>query len=271
MSYAFFDESFIKKINFEPIKPLQVKEAVSENFRRLVTTLTPNLLALIAQSAEDVPALNIYECARIWPYQETGTIERFVVSGIMADFKNKYDFYAGKAQLESLFDIFGISVTWKKIDQPPHPWYMPYQTAWIFHQEKCIGIAGKANPLFYHKVALGDAFIWEIDADFILSYQPQTHRYQPPSKYPRVHRDISILIPRLITVQELLEALRIQDTRINNVHLVDFFEKAEWDNKWALTLGITLEDHEKTLISAEVDAIIKRCMDYLISMGAQIR
>ena len=271
MTYAFFDESFLRKIAWQPDKALQVQSSVSENHTRLVTTLIPNLLKSIQEYASEQDSIGIYELAQIWPNLETGFQEQTALSGIIAHFKKELDFYVCKAMLEAYFQELSLSVQWKKCDQPKEPWYMPYQTVHLFHNEYFIGIAGKANPLFYNTIAFGDAFIWELNADYLLQYQSQVHRYEPASKYPRVQRDISILVPSEKTVQLLTDVAKESDKRINSVVVVDFFEKKEWHDKRSITLRVLIEDQTKTLTSAEVDQIMDSVSSDLQKQGAQVR
>jgi len=271
MTYAFFDESWLKKIAWEPQKPLQVKAAVSENWRRLVTTLTPALLNMVHQNAAQSNDLRFYEYAHVWPHQETGTVEREVLSGIRAHTQKAVDFYQAKEELVAFFDTLSLSVSWQKVSHVPYPWYMPYQTAFLFHEQQCIGIAGKVNPLFYQNIALGDAFIWELDAHYLMAYKASTHRYKAPSKYPRVTRDISMLIPSAIPVEQLQKSIAGIDSRIIALDLVDFFEKKEWENQRSVTLRLTIEDKDKTLESADVETLLVKVQQALQTHGAHIR
>ena len=272
MTYAFFDETFLKKINWQPENALQVKEAVSDNWRRLATTLTPNLLKIIESASSECDALGIYEVATVWPMQEpSSTSEHMAISGIMADFKHDIDFYAAKQTLQSLFTLIDMPVSWQKIDQPLYPWYMPYQSARIMHGDRCVGIAGKVFKGFYNTLCTGDAFIWELDVDYITQYQAAIHRYVPASKYPRVNRDISMLVPRAVKADDLIAAVKITDKQIVKAVLVDFFEKAEWQDKKSITIRVTLENHTKTLTSAEVDTLIEHLYTRLKEFGAQPR
>ena len=100
--------------------------------------------------------------------------ERHALSGIFVNQKNKIDFYDIKLNFANLHALIGMNFDWIKADAKNlQPWYLPYQTAQLVCDGKKIGIAGKVNPAFFHKIAAGDAFIFELDGDFLLSHQCQ--------------------------------------------------------------------------------------------------
>ena len=58
------------------------------------------------------------------------------------------------------------------------------RTAYFAYQGTRIGTAGKINPAFLNKIAMGDAFIFEIDATFLTTVHIAQKRFSPISKYP---------------------------------------------------------------------------------------
>ena len=204
-TYAFFDESFLQTIAWQPAKTLRVQEAVSENAQRLVTSLIPNLFKVVHTHAPELDQMNFFEWARIWPEQKE-LDEQSSVAGIFADQKNAVDFYACKQQLDGLAHLLGVRFKWIKPDEKNlAPWYLPHQTAYLLCDGKIIGVAGKVNPAFFAKVAAGDAFIFEFDGSFLLEHSMAIKGYTPLSKYPSIVRDVSMLIPLNVTVHALQE------------------------------------------------------------------
>lgn len=271
-TYAFFDESFLQTINWQPEKALRVQEAVSQNWQRLVTSLIPNLLKAVHIHAPDLDSMNFFEMACIWPQENNDVQEKLSLSGIFVDQKKQIDFYDGKLKLCKLAQLLKIKFDWIAADQKElAPWYLPYQTSYLMCDGNKIGVAGKVNPSFFTKVAAGDAFIFELDANFLLSHQLPLQRFAPASKYPGMVRDVSVLIPLAATVSKLRNDLQKLDAKISHVALVDFFQKPEWHNQKSLTFSITMIDPEKTMASENADAIINKVISYLQKQGATIR
>jgi len=269
-NYALYDESFLRTINWQPKKTLTVMDPVSENWQRLVTSLLPNLFKAIEHNAAEHDQLRFFEFGRIWDITQTDC-EQKKLAGIIFDKKNTVDFYQAKADIEKLFTLLRLPISWVKIDVPDKPWFAPYQTASLLYKEKNIGIAGKVNTTFLNGITEGDAFIFELDGDFLLQSPPTVEKYHPTSKYPEVLRDVSLFMPLESRVDDILKTLTHIDERIASVNLIDFFEKIEWHDKKALAFHFVLRDHYKTMTKDEVDMIWEKVLHALEKQGATIR
>lgn len=269
-NYAFFDESFLRELQWEPKDTPTIKNPVSENWRRLVTSLIPALLKTVVINKADHDSLRFFEWGRTWT-QEKKIIEQNTLAGIFFDQHATIDFYDAKAYVQRLFDLLEMSVSWKKIDAPDQPWFAPYQSAYLMCNGKTIGIAGKMSQPFLDMVAQGDAFIFEIDADFLLNYKEPVHRFIPLPKYPGIIRDISLLVPLHVIVDELVLLIKQADTYVISVDLIDFFEKEEWKDKRSVTFRFEMRDPEKTLTKKEADAVWDKIVVQLHKCGAIVR
>jgi len=270
-SYALYDESFIDLMRWDPEQKLEVQFPVSENMRRPVTSLIPHLLKAVHDNAQEHHRLRFFEWGRTWSL-DTEIHEYKKLSGIIYEQKDPVDFYAGKALLQDLFDMLGMEVVWRKVDHPEQPWFAPYRTADIVLEQQIIGRAGIANfGLLHQLLDRGEAFIFELDGDALLAYQKPVSLYVPTSKYPEVHRDISMLVPKQATVDEITNIIVQSDKSIVAVQLIDFFEKEEWVTQKSLTMRFILHDERKTLTKAEVDAVYDRVIAALAQLGAEIR
>lgn len=269
-NYNFFDQSFIQFLGWDPGATLEVRSPVSQNWQRLVTTLMPNLIKGIHENCADYDQLRFFELARIYiPGKEISELKR--LAGILFEKKKDLSFYEGKAVLHDLFERISLPVTWHKLGDVKNPWEMLYQTAEIKHGNQVIGVAGMMAPQFLHKMSEGTAFIFELDADFLLSYQAPTQRFAELPKFQPNVRDVSLFIPTSRTVAELTTCIERVDSRIHDVHLIDFMEKKEWGNKRAVTLRFTIQQNEKTLTKSEIDAIVQSVANAVIAHGAEIR
>lgn len=268
--YAFFDESFLRSINWDPGKTLEVKSPVSENWRRLVTSLIPNLFKAVRDHSGEYNYVRFFEWGRIWK-KDPQVQEKKALSGIVFDQKNTVDFYDAKANLTTLFDGLKLNVEWQKVDGPLAPWFNSNKTACIVHNGKNIGTAGNVNHSFFESVAQGDAFIFELDGDYLLNYRHPVPVYKPASKYPSIDRDISMLVPLELTVAQVSDVIAEIDNRISSVRLVDFFQKKEWEDKKSLTIRFVITDSNKTLTKEEADVIWEKAVDRLQNLGAIIR
>lgn len=84
-------------------------------------------------------------------------------------------------------------------------------------------------------------------------------------------RDISMLTPLNVTVQQIIKDLKTIDATITKVALVDFFQKPEWHDQKSLTFRITMVDANTTMTTQQADAIMDKVIEYTQQLGATVR
>lgn len=269
-NYAFYDEEFLKQLAWEPTDTLMLKNPFSQNMQRLVTSLVPHLLKCIAINHTKADTLRFFELNRIW-LANTEALEQKHIAGIFYEHKKTIDFYQAKELLTSLFEALQICVEWTKPLEPLAAWYNPDQSAHLLYKDHVIGTAGKVEASMLKHIVQGDAFIFELDADFLLSFEPQIEKFVPLPKFPEVHIDISMFVPLSITVQDLEHAIYAVDKRIRTVELVDYYQKDEWLDQKAVTLRFTAYDQHKTLVKEEIDSITHAVTQAVQEQGVTVR
>ncbi|EKD23490.1 MAG: phenylalanyl-tRNA synthetase beta chain, partial [uncultured bacterium] len=284
-NYAFYDESFLAKLNWEPKEYKEVTNPVSENWRRLATSLVPHLVKNIDQNFIHHDKLSFFEMARVWNVNnkvENGVKENKSLAGIFFD-KNGLDFYTAKSWIIQLFDLIGFDdtginnshVKWEKVDsdfvQENYPWYFACQTAKITFGDNLIGYAGMLDNGFFGNLFEGSLFAFEFDGEFLVNYKPVDKKLTQISKYPEVSRDLSMFVSLSITVDQLINTIISCSEKIKSACLLDFFQKDEWKDKKSLTFRFIVQDNNKTLDKEEVDVIYDTVVKALAAIGAELR
>ncbi len=269
-SYSFFDESFLKECNWQPDNPLQVKNPVSENWHRLVTTIMPHMFRAVRENHIHHDALRFFEYGRVWD-QKNDISERKKLVGIFYSKKAAINFYDAKAIINDIYCMIGASVQWQSITDVPFPWFNHEQTASLLYEGKSVGVAGMIDARFQSFIAEGNAFVFELDGEFFENYRRAIKRFVPLQKYPAVERDISIMVPLELTVDVITEAIKKVDTHIHSITLIDFFQKKEWKDQKSLTFRYVMYDEHKTMTKPEADHISARVVATVESLGAVIR
>jgi phenylalanyl-tRNA synthetase beta chain len=269
--YSFFDESMLRELVWQPVDYVEIKNPISENYTRLVTTLQPNLLKAVRENSIACSQLRFYEWARVWRMHGNDSIEQKSLSGVFFD--STMNFYTGKALLMRMFDMLQMDVEWKPFEGTLFPWYASHETALIMHGGKTIGMAGMIDELCVATLspAGGSLFVFEIDGDYLLDYKKPVVRFNSLSKYPSVRRDVSILINASITADTLINVIKSVDKQIEAVTLIDFFSKPDWENQKAMTFHVEVCDREKTLTCEVIEEIWGRVLAQLQKQGATIR
>ena len=118
-----------------------------------------------------------------------------------------------------------------------------------------------------------DVYIAEIDAAVLeCCFNPDV-TYVPPSRFPVVQRDLSLILPQHVTVQSLVELVRSSDSLIRDVCVFDLFERTE-NNGGARSVALSLEiaDYTGTLQDERISDILSKVGSNAESkLGAVIR
>ncbi len=269
-TYAFFDESFLQKIGWEPAKAVKVKDPVSGNWYRLVTTLIPNMFKAIAENYNEYNELRFFEWARAWmPGQEIE--EKKLVTGIFYTKRASLNFYDMKAELDKIFVQIGMPVQWRSVQELSSPWFDASHTAQLEHNGELVGVAGMVDSLFLKRFADGSAFIFELNGTLLAAYEKAIHRFQPLPRYPSMERDISMMVPLALSVEEVTRLMLDADATIRSVVLIDMFQKKEWKEERALTFRYIVRATDRTLTKEEADRIDKKLHHVITQAGATIR
>jgi phenylalanyl-tRNA synthetase beta chain len=118
-----------------------------------------------------------------------------------------------------------------------------------------------------------DVYMAEIDAAILeCCFNPDV-TYEPPSRFPVVQRDISLILPQGVTVQSLVELVRSSDSLIRGVSVFDLFERTQEDGgERSVALSLEIADHTGTLQDDRISDILSKVGSNAESMlGAVIR
>lgn len=273
-SYAFFDESFLKTISWIPDggNVVSIQNPVSDNWKRLCTTLVPHILKAVSENCHQYDHLRFFEWGRVWHTDSRATIvENKEIAGIFYSTDKTFNFYEGKDLLSRFFEGLRIPITWHQMHHDIEVWYEPYVTATISCGGIPIGKAGMIPEKMMRKISQkGAAFVFELDSTKILATDVSP-RFEPLAKFPVVVRDMSMLIPKQITTATIRQLIISVDPRITKIDVVDFFEKEEWKQQRSITYRFHIYDSTKTLIKEEVDMILDAVMELLKPHGVIIR
>jgi len=254
--YPFFDTSFLHIMQWQPADVIRVQNPVSENWTMLASSLIPMLLRAVHENYTNHDSVRFFQVGRVWKKNSDGSItEENRVAGVFFDKKQPISFYDTQHYLQQLFDVLAVDVTWNKADETAEPWYLAHQTARIAIHDTTVGYLGVINPLLVAHIVEGYATLFECNVTELMHSPIDQLHYKPLSKYPAVHRDISVLIPMRYTAYDIQQAISSMHPLITNIALLDFFEKAEWGAQRSLTFRYTLQSLSKTLTTQEIDAI----------------
>jgi phenylalanyl-tRNA synthetase beta chain len=178
------------------------------------------------------------------------------------------DFFDLKNDLEVL-----LAPAQVRVEPAPHPALHPGRSARVLLNGSEVGWLGELHPRLQRKYELpAPLVLFEMDAEPLLVRDlPQ---YREVSKFPPVRRDLSYIFDEKIPVQSILDSLkRSKAPIVDAISVFDLYRGKGIENgKKGLAFRVLLQDTQKTLTDAEVDAALTALRGVLEQeFGAKLR
>ena len=251
-----FAESYNYSFVAKGDKAVEVKNPISGEFGYLRQSLIPNLLKNVDRNIKLFRRIKIFEMGKI--FSGIGG-EKTMLSGITIG----EDFYQLKGNIDTLLNELGIGGVW--YDQfKPSPEDSP-ESFW--QAEKCAEIKvgnaeiGFLGELKQHKGVM----CFDLDFEKLSKLVTEEYEYKPISRYPATIRDLAILVPLNIRVEEVLNKIEMSGgPLVVDVDLFDIYEGEELPQGMKnLAFRIVYQASDRTLTSKEVDKIHQKIIKTL--------
>ena len=285
LSYSFIDTRFDDV--YEPVpgildekaeeKYATLRDSVIEGAVRMRPTLLPGLLDAVRLNfnyqRRDVRLFEIGKAFAAKDGEDNLPTERelfalLITGGEIHEDRampaRELDFYDAKGAVEAALEAVGFANAEFRAADVRH--LRRGRTTEDLVNQKSVGYIGQineeiaANYKFKQPVYAG-----EIDIQAVLSETVPAVLYRPLPKYPSVVRDVSFVVGRDTTFEQIRSAIVAQDVDLcRDVEFVDIFEgKGLEDDKRSLTIRIEYRSDERTLIEEDVNAAHERILNSL--------
>jgi phenylalanyl-tRNA synthetase beta chain len=116
-------------------------------------------------------------------------------------------------------------------------------------------------------------FFADFDWEYILKQYDQAVQYKEVSKFPEVRRDLSLVVDKKITFEELRQiANKTEKQLLRSVNVFDVYEGANLEGKKSYSISFILQDATQTLTDKVIDKTMQRLIsNYERELGAVIR
>lgn len=176
--------------------------------------------------------------------------------------KKHVDFYTIKGIAEEVLEYMGYKDRYSFVIKNKLPKeFHPHQTAEISVNNDIVGIIGKLHPANFKEAV----YALEINLDKLLDKKVGKMKYKEISKYPSVKKDLSIIVDKNITSQEIAMAIKkaggrlLLDSRVFDVYTGSGID----ENKKSIAYSITFGSQEKTLTDEEINALMDKIITAL--------
>jgi phenylalanyl-tRNA synthetase beta chain len=185
-----------------------------------------------------------------------------------------YDFFHIKGVVNAL--LSGMrTAAFEFVPAQGIPWLNPSAAALVRVGETQVGVLGAVHPSIAEEFKFKQpVYVAELDFEALSGLAFEPVRYEPLPRYPRVERDMSIMVSRDVSygaVQSGIESLHIPE--LVAIDLIDVYEGDKIPaDKVSMTFRITFLDREKTLTVDRVQSFSDNILTFLRqTYGAVLR
>ncbi|PWJ52120.1 phenylalanine--tRNA ligase subunit beta [Faecalicatena contorta] len=184
------------------------------------------------------------------------------------------DFFSMKGVVEEFFEKIGMKDKESYSPDAGIPYLHPGRQANIMYKGKNVGYLGEVHPEVADNYGIGErAYIAVIDMPDILEYATFDRKYMGIAKYPAVHRDISMVVPKNILAGQIEEVIEKKGgSYLESYVLFDLYEGAQIKEGYkSIAYSIVFRAKDKTLEEADITSAMKKILKALEEMGIELR
>ncbi len=238
---------------------------MSQDMSQMRTTLWPGMVkTLIANASRQQMRVRLFELGRCFRNDASGLTQPLMLGGVLwgdrspenwTNERGPVDFFDLKGDVERVLEHGGFtSLRYQNADDPV---LHPGQSASVWSGEAKLGRLGRLHPELEHRLDLkAPVFLFELDGEAVLARRHPSH--QPVSRYPSVRRDLSLELDVGVPAAAVRSCLeRALGGAMGDFRLFDVYHGEGLDsNKKSVAVGLTLQDHSRTLTDMDINALI---------------
>ena len=275
-TYSFYGENTLKRLNLNPDDHIRLANPLNPDQTYLRINLLPNLLRQVRDNLRHQEKFQIFELGSLYLGQkiEDGLPAQPKVLAAIIVGKNpkrvdQHIFFQAKGAVEFLLTKLNVNkkAVYTSLEKE--------QGALLTIEDKPIGkirvIDEQLKQSF--KIKNSDVVAITLDVERLFSLAESVKLYKPIPIYPKVVRDLSMVLAKKINNKQVVDLIKQTNSLIIQVDLFDIFEDKRFGpDKRSLAYRIIYQSPDRTLKDAEVNRIQQEIIKGLESnLGAQVR
>ncbi len=276
-NYAFYEEKDTEIAQIHGQKHVELANSLNSWQNLMRISLFPGLLKNVRENLKNFKEFSIFEIGRIYcSSEDILPLEKKRLSGIFVfDFGKKEtkkggEFFQAKGYLDNVLKNIGLESHYYhqleiEADQKyPNLWH-PGRTSEIKLENsgQKIGVLGEINPALLKKLDIEKKVIgFDFDLKELSQISQGEMEYQPLRKYPTVMRDLSLVSPQAVKVDDILSSIQaLGGSLVLDVDLFDIFDFEDGSTSFGFHVVLGADDH--TLKGSEIEDILKKIVEGL--------
>ncbi len=187
--------------------------------------------------------------------------------------ETKMDFFYLKSKVESIFKRLNFDTEKLKTDETSSSIFA-YGIKHTINNKLLVELGLVSNKYLSQFGIEQDVYYADIHWDNIIKNLPVVPTFRKISKFPKVRRDLALLLDKNIKFSEIQQlAYKTERKYLKKVSIFDVFESEKiGKNKKSYALSFILQDKTKTLKDRQIDKIMKKLQtNFERQLGAELR
>ena len=184
------------------------------------------------------------------------------------------DFFSMKGIVEEFLDKIGMHLKETYDPNAGKSFFHPGRQANIIYDGTVIGYLGEVHPTVAATYGIGErAYVAVLDMPSIVPMATFDRKYEGIAKFPAVTRDISMVVPKNVLVGQIEEVIAVRGGQIlENYELFDIYEGSQIKGGYkSVAYSLTFRAKDRTLTDTEISASMKKILNGLEALGAELR
>lgn len=282
VNFAFVEEAWERDFCANE-NPIRLANPIASQYSVMRSSLISGLIGNLATNRKrQIERVRVFEVARVFQHKADGEPvpgfqQRMMIAALAAgpvapeqwgQAARAVDFYDLKADLEALFAPRTLS-----FEPVSHPALHPGRAASVRLDGRAIGMLGELHPVWVQRHELGSApVLFEVELEAALdSALPACADI---SRMPAVHRDLALVVNADLRADKVLASLwAAAPATVRAIELFDVYQgKGIEPDRKSLAFRVLMQDTQRTLEDAEVDAAVSNLVQHAASvLGARLR
>jgi len=286
---SFVGDKHLDIFSFDKERAVAIANPMSLDHKYLRPSLLFHLIWNIAENVKHQKNIRLFEIGNVFLMAGNKIIEQTILAGMVFN----AEFYELKGVADLLLEKIGVNhEVWYDeyapgLEEEKQIWYGS-RTAEVRVGDRIIGRVGEINPRVLHSFDIqGRAAAFEFYLKDLIELAEEKVIYRPISKFPAAERDVAVLVPAGVKVDDVQQAIETAGGELlSDSDLFDIYEgnprterteqssydgeNLEADQK-SLAFHLIFQSSERTLTDNEINGIFKKIVEAIESEGWEVR
>ena len=270
--WAYYDE--LKALGIEVEPNIRLANATNPNIETIRKSMIPTQLCQVKINTGYAPEFGIFEIGRVVEGVDENNLcfeRKKLAITLFSKLKDIRDLYFDLRDILAVVtdDIKHTQLEFRPIDAE-HDYEHPINLNMIILDGKRIGKIGIVHPTVGKAIDKKAAIVFaELDMETFAQTENASIVYEEPSKFPPMDYDLSVIVPNTVYFSDLAKCWKGEGEEIlKNVKIVDTYDT---ETLHSITIRFEFSSNERTLSSAEVQAIMDKIIENLRGINVNLR